>query len=730
MVRSGPHGARRCGRRKARRRGAARRKDLCLDEGLRNASLPRYARFGRHRGRAGTRAKRPVSSTSVGVTILHPKAFDTTKGEQWIRDYHLSAIARVAINRRLAARRDAEPGLWTQSFFRDGRTALLSPQTALFALTTAENWGRALDALQEEMRRAALYDLTADEVAAVKKDVERQFVRAVRQKSAMTNADLAEAFVSNVNADLTYTSVEQDLADYRAQRDSITVEEVNALLKAAFAPENRRIQVSGNVDVSEADVLARWAEGEQKTVTPPAAAADIEFPYLKVPAEGKAPALTSAEVSKANPALTAHTVTLENGLTLHLLPVRMQKGSVSATLAYGNGIAGVRDDESTAVRTAYAVLAQNGVGRLSSSDTAKVLGARGIAVQEAVGTHVATISGSAPSDEVATLLEAIRTQWLDPVLTEANRVRAVSGLKLSSYRRDRTVDGVQRSRVYAFFTGDRAASLSLREDEADDWKLEDLQAVLRARRAAPLRALVVTGDFDPAVVAEEAARRFGTLDRVRHAMPVLGAPANFPEGKTLDLTVKGDEIGKAVVTMAFHRDLDDTNDRRTFVARRLAAAALGDLLREEIREKLAVAYSPFAVYRAIDIENGFGWLELKAETSLHDEKAVVETMRGIAERVQTEGIAPELVERVRKPMKTAWSTNRGQNRLWERLYTNEKTLDLPAVVHYDDMGRFLDAVTQEEVEAAARDLLSAPSALSIVRSESDKKAPNRKESSR
>lgn len=684
---------------------------------MKAAPLPAVSEIGQA-NREGIRffvQQRPISGTQITVEIMTPE-LPVVDNEARSRDAVMSQMAQIALNRRLAARSESDPSLWSRAFFADGRLEPYSPSVVFTAMTPSDDWKDPLKALREELLRAKLYGLTEAEFTAIRSDLLDTFERAVKQQSSWTNDNYADHFVNVLLSGGVFTSAEQDLDRVRRIFKTLTLKDVNTYFEGAFAEENRRIRVSGPVKATESDVAQYWKSLDNMTVSAPANREANPFPYLPLPAAVDAPALTEVKIpTQAAEKMVLYRATLPDGTELILQPLPFEKGTVTATLTFGDGLMGVTDEDSPLAREALSVLGYQGLGKYTELEATTLFGARGMTVKESVGTHSNLIAGSAQSQDVALLLEGIWTQFKDPTISEINRERAIKALEESRYWRHDDVDGVLRSERLPFLTGDRLRTQSLEPEDVRDISTKQMLDYLEAVRTRGPRTLVISGDFNRETAALWAARLFGTESTHPAPKQVRGLPPVFPETGEKIITVDMDTNGKAVAVVAFEAQ-KAPNDRARAAARQVAAALVDDRLRDVLREKLGISYSPFATYHEQLQDDGFGFLMMQISTKSVQIDQVRKAVDQLVKDLAAERITADELERLKKPLKTEWTTQRKTNALWNSLVVSEAASGLPLLKWNEEKGRLLDAVTPADVERELKAFFDGRRADLIVKS--------------
>ena len=659
--------------------------------------------------------ERPITGTNVTIEIMHPE-LPVVDNEARARQLVMSQIAQTAVNRRLAQRSETDTTLFSRAFFSDGRLEAYSPSVLFLAMTAAGEWKAPLKALQEELLRARQYGVTADEFASIKTELADAFERAVKQQSAWTNDNYADQFVNVMLSGAVFTSAEQDLERLKAIFKTLTLDEVNAYFAGAFKEENRRIRVSGPVETTEAAVADYWKTLETLEVAPPLDGNALPFPYLELPPEAPVPAITTMPIkTTAADGMAIKTAELANGTRVVLQPLPFEKGTVSVSLAFGDGVMAYADDASLLPRQALSVLSYQGLGKYTALEASKLFAGRGLSVSESIGNRTNAITGSAQSADVALLLQAVWTQFSDPTVTDINRERALKALDESAYWRHKDVEGVLRTERNQFLTGERLRTKSLDKDEVEGFTVEAMEQNLRDARLRGPRTLVIAGDFDEKTALLWAARLFGTDTQKPLEKRELGLAPAFPTERERVVTVDADTTGKAVLVVAFEAEKDVT-DRKRAAARQLAGVLLDERLRQILREKLAASYSPFAFYHEQIEEAGYGFLMMQIETKIPRLEEVRRAVDTIVADLLKEKVSAEELERLKKPMKTEWATSRKTNGLWEALVFNQYVSGIPYREWNEAKGGHIDAVTPEDVERELKAFFSARRADLIVKS--------------
>lgn len=656
---------------------------------------------------------RNITGVHISVLVLHPRRHQRNTSED-LRAAFTGDVAALCLRQRLKMREERQPGIWNAAHFRDRSRDSLMPVVSMGAVTEASNWKTALRALAEEMQGALARGFSQREVEQAKRLLGQSLERAAGKRAGLSSGEIAGMFVAAANQDKVFTTEENDRENFAAMAPAITPDQVNAALRSAFAPENRTIHLSGNLELpnAEQDILEAWKTADTLSIATGEAGAR-PFPYLELPPPpARLPELRTRSLGEDAP--TLRTAVLENGLRIHLLPIRYEKNTVMASLFFGNGFLALPDAAVPLARMTTAVLGQGGIGALTRADTDFLLQGRGIKVVEDYGAQSSSIAASGGSEHLELMLQAVWTQYTDPAPTEIARNRVLQSLALNSRRRFHTVDGVDRAEWRRYFFGPAKRFAALEETDARGVGLAEIVASVRETRRGGPAHLLISGDFEPEAALALAAGLFGAAPAPAARGPRLAAPPSFPETER-HVRVVDDPVAKTVVRMAWFRPLGDEKNRSLLATRRFVALVLRDRLRARLREELGASYSPSAFYWNFVDDEDFGLLQFEISATPANSGQVLEAARSVAGALAEQGVGGEELDLARKPMLTAWSTNRKKTQVWHRMVSDELLYGRPYPQWNNEFADLVASIPPEAVSAEARAIFAeAPFSCLIV----------------
>jgi predicted Zn-dependent peptidase len=195
---------------------------------------------------------------------------------------------------------------------------------------------------------------------------------------------------------------------------------------------------------------------------------------------------------------------------------------------------------------------------------------------------------------------------------------------------------------------------------------------------------------------------FGKHNNKQNNYPSNIVKSTFPQNTTITKEIN-DKVDKSIVYRVFRKDLKDVNDRATLIKRNVISAILRDEMRKEIRENLSIAYSPSSYYRnSIDeVDDGYGLFFIKVETQTKHNELLLSKIDEIVNRLIKDGVSKDELDRLKKPIITAWKTNRSKNILWHRLMQGEITQNLPFIKWQNE---YVDELNKVSVESINKEI--------------------------
>ena len=573
------------------------------------------------------------------------------------------AMAARILNHRLEAVLSRPDPPFTGAAAGSGLFLKRLQYAQISARTSAQNWSQALAEIETALRRALRYGFDDAEVERVGREMLAELDRAADQASTRLSPNLAREIIRNLNAGrvMMAPGAERDLL--APMIHALSPADLHQALKRVWSADHRLVSVVGDLDLAAAptppeETIRRvFAASYARPVEAPPAVEKVRFPYLPLPA---APGRVVERTTQADLGITQ--VALDNGVRLSLKPTNFKADEVLISIDFGPGRSAEPAQAPGLAEVAEQFLNTGGLGRLTREELDRALAGANVSARLSVGEDRFRFRGETVRGQVALLFDLLRHRLLDPGWRQAEFDLAMARLTQHYGDWRHSVDGQMMLKGRRFLAGgdsrfglpplERLQALSL--ESVRDWAEPILQR-------APLEIAVV-GDFDLEAVIDLAARYFGALPQRRPPVFAARAEPRFPRGEHLDLDVETRLIDKALVVVAFAtEDLWDIERTRRL---NMLAEVFEDRLREQIREKLGVSYSPSVYPWASRAYAGYGLMSAFIQVAPDQVETVVQAVDGIASDLARKGIDADAFLRSREPALTGIKDLLQRNEYW------------------------------------------------------------------
>lgn len=603
-----------------------------------------------------------AGSTTVAIEMIR-QIEKTNDSISFRKGTYLQEIAGQVVQNRLSEITRTPGSPFTSARIQSGRY-LGEIESAEISVTCApENWEASLSRIEQELRAVLAHGFTEAELARVKKDYLANLDNAVRQAATRKSRDLAQGIIQSVADNQVHMSPLQERNLFAPFIESLVPGEVHAAFKELWAPGHRLYLVTGNakiepgVESPEAGILAVVQESKKTVVSRPVEATRVQFPYLDEP-------VPSGKIIKREnlSALGIIRVEFDNGVRLNLKKTDFEAGKMHAVLAFGEGSAGEPNQKSGLSVLAGNVVNESGLGAMTEDELSRALAGKEIQVNLDISEDHFSFTGEAASQDVKLLFQLLFAHLTDTAFRPEAYELVMAQVSQMYQSLQRDIDGVMQLAGRRFLAGgDSRFGLPERE-HFERLSLSDVRKWLeKPLRESPIE-LSIVGDVDEDSVIELARIFFGSLEkRVEQETSLRRELPKFPEGGSLSVPVKT-EIQKGMVVIAYPTT-DFWDIRRT---RRLSV--LGDIfsekLRETVREKLGVSYSPYAYNRSSRAYPGYGILQAVIYIAPKQAPRVIDEVRKIGEQLAAAGVTPDELRRSIGPIVTSIKEMRRTNAYW------------------------------------------------------------------
>jgi zinc protease len=616
------------------------------------------------------------------------------------------AIANGIINRRfeVLAKEEGSPILGGGA----GRSVMFQmiEQGGLEVTPAEGKWKEAVPVLEQELRKAVKFGFTQDELDESKARLINMAEEAVKRKDTRRSPGIAMSFIGAIGQKNVFTTPEADLALVKSTLEKITIEDCQKAFNEFWDTEDLSLVLTTDeaLEGSAEELKKIFLESRKTEVEAPSEEKLAPFAYTDFGQPG------TIEQEKKIEDFDATQFMLSNNVRVNYKQTDFQKNSISINARFGSGQLSQPDDTAGLDRFASATFEAGGLGKHSADDLQRILAGKNVGVGFSVNEADYSLAGRTTPEDLELQLQLMCAYLTDPGFRPEGERMFKMALPMLYNQLKHSMEGAMVKMAHHLHGGDfrfsfppQEKALSYNSEMVKKW-------VLPAFKEAPLE-LTIVGDFDPEVAVPLIQKTFGALPERKTAKPDFSErrKINFPDrpgGMKIPFDSKIPNAA-AMVVWKIPATGQDVKTTRRF---NILASILSDRLREEIREKLGGSYSPRAgASPSQELEVGF--LQAMAQVKPEETKKYGDLMISLADKMATEGVTQDELERSLKPIESGLKESLRDNGYWLGTVlgdSQEKPYKLDwARTRDDDYGK----VTVEELNALAKEYLKRDNSL-------------------
>ena len=559
-------------------------------------------------------------------------------------------------------------------------------------------WREAPGAADTEVRQAAQYGVTQDELDREIAETRTALQEAVAGAATRKTSELAGEMVEEINDGDIITTPAEDLREFEADVKGLRAAEVSSLLKDEFEGQGPLVFMTSPtpVDGGEEAVAQAFSSAQLAQVTPPKAETTKAWSYLDFGKAGR----VAERKDVADLGVTF--VRFDNGVRLTIKPTKFRDDQVLVSVAAGGGFEDLPRDRVIPTWAASSVFSEGGVGKFTAEDMDKVLASKIYGASLGVGEDAFTLSGATRREDVQTQLQVLAAYVTDAAWRPDpfERMRAY-GETLQTQLAS-TPEGVfSREGGALLHSGDQRWAFPTKAQMADG-KLADLKTAIGAHLSTDPLELVIVGDVDVDQAIKLVGDTFGALP-ARHdeTPPADATKISFPApvAAPVRLTHRG-RADQAIGYIAWPTT-DFPSDPQGARSLRVLEQIMQLRLIDDLRMKQAVTYSPNTGLNMAWSFPGYGYLSASIEAPPDKLDDFFATVTSIAQDLRDKPASADELERAVKPRVEMLTKAQQTNEYWLGqligAQADPRRLD---AVRASIPG--LERVTAADVQAAAR----------------------------
>jgi zinc protease len=523
-----------------------------------------------------------------------------------------------------------------------------------------ENWKEVLVIIENELRKILSYGFTDQEVALFKIETISHLENAVRSMSTLESQNYLDQILFSVSENLPFLDAKQYESIVKPLLGELTKEEVLKEFKKYWDCDHRLISVSGNVDIKDANIEIKKTYEVAKKVELKEKIDEVLIPF---PFETK-PNNPGKVISKEDfPEAGFVRLTFENHIVVNYKKTNFKDNQILFSIKIGRGAASAPSGKEAICHLASLLINEGGLEKLSKNELLKSLAGKNVSAYFSVEANCFVIQGETTPEDFELNLQLCRAILLNPGFrSEAEEVVSKSidqiyksfATDISAYFQNSMYEKISNG-YQGLYVPERKILEAITISDMKNWLVQELK-----NSAIEIN---IVGDIEPDKVFEYVSVYFGSLPKRDKIKPYnfrdLALKNSFMKNEKFKTKVKKAIVFWMIPTVTYSQ-IDEVRQLNL----------LGKILEERtlklIREKLGIAYSPYASHDFNDDYENFCYLSFYADIEPQNIDTTQKALESIVKEAYEKGINKADLESVRKPL---------LNKIQDYVKTNEYWLD-------------------------------------------------------
>ncbi len=591
-------------------------------------------------------------------------------------------------------------------------TPQFTPTTELVAtVNTTANWKDILAYTHKNLEQALEYGFTQAEFDSAKKAFTLQVNDAVQKEKTTSNEMLISQFLTSLNTNLVPKDPQQIKDIFVKVFKESTLDDLNKTFKKAWNTNNRYVVYTGNINVQGGNkaISDEWTKLQKVKVEKPLVEqTDNKFPYLETP---KAVEIKSTvDKTGFNEKYNYKDVTFNNGTVAHFKATQNKKDQIIVALKIGKGLSQYKGADYYKAQIATHVYNSSGIGKFSPTKINQNFSGNEFSISSSIENNGLNIVMVTRKKDLKLAFQMLYTKIKDPKLMESVFDKYQTSLKQDLPLMDTRLDSSQAYKSFKFVNGPDIPK-PLTYNESKNIKFAGLEQLMK-NTIKGSTSITVVGDFEQKEISDLLAQYVVSIPEI-NKNPQDKFKTSYPKyvltkGKTLNISSQ-DPSNKANVTVYIPIPGQENNNLRTDSSyserdKQMAFATyfssiLNDRLRAEIRERLQLSYSPYALTHASYNQPNYGYIALVISTRIAEVNNVKKALLSILDDIKKNGVTEKEVALFKHPIQVSHSLIYQNNMYWlavlqsidyrkfNALYSAEKVHNTVMNATADDMNK-------------------------------------------
>ena len=573
------------------------------------------------------------------------------------------------------------------------------------------DWETALPVLEQELRRALDYGFTDSELKQIKANLINAYELAVKSAPSRKTHDLASTLTEHVHSSSVFSTPEDDLSILQENLKAVTVESCHTALKELWDTEDITLilTTTATSEDTEKKLTEVYEKSKQVEVTAPEKTADADFAYTDF---GSAGEIAKKQHVKAQDFTQ---ISFHNGCNCNVKHTDFEKNNISVSARVGGGKLTMPKDQPGLDLYASSTFTSGGLGKHSSDDLERILAGRNAAVLFGVGDDAFVLNGSTTPKDLELQLQLMCAYLIDPGFRpEAERL--FQAQVPSIYSRMKHSGAGPQAKLNAYLHGEDTRFVFPTQEQLEGIDSEAVKKWLLPEFKNGYLELSLVGDLDVEKVTPILARTVGALPKRAAEKPAYSEErviANLPTVPAEKHYSFESRVAPGTAMVVWKGP--GLSAKTIGTTRRLGilSSIFSNRMREEIREKLGEAYSPYSGFQPNDTFKDLGYILAVSPGKAEQAERVGKLILEIGSKLAQEGATEDELKRALEPQLNRLKTSLRDNNYWLSTVMSRSQEQPYRLTWASERDADYASITVEEINALAKQYLGKDNAIRV-----------------
>jgi len=508
------------------------------------------------------------------------------------------------------------------------------------------------------VRQFVEYGADQSELDRVLSDYESAYKAAVQGEKTRENRSIAEDIVQSVDGNDVFTSPTEDYALFQQVKASLTLADVNAGIKPLFGGDGPFLWHASDTmgDMDKQALLDTYTAVQSAKIDAPEVHVNKPWPYTAF----GTPSKITSRVELKDIGVTQ--LTYANGVKATIKPTKFKEDEVSVTVRFAGGLATLSPAGDPPVfESQVSSLFEGGLGKLTASEIKDSLTGKIYNIDFGLDEDAATLSGGTTHGDFATEMQVLMAFTTDAAYRPDAYERLKSFVPSYYAQLASTPEGVFQMKANGVLHGGDSRFVMPTQDQFMASTNDQVKMLIDHQLKADPVEITIVGDITEQEAEQEIDRTFAALGpRKAQPVPADGTRIDFPKQ---DLSQVFEHHGRADQDLSYIAwpTADFFTDTQTARGLELLSDVLTLRLTDVVREKLGIAYSPYAASYTAFAFPGYGYIGTYGAVKPENDQGFYDAVSGIVADLKAHPVSDDELLRARKPeldkLANDWTTN-------------------------------------------------------------------------